>query len=443
MDTLKSLFFIDALSLIMICLVGFVGFTITFFSKRYLKGDYQRKRFYRNLFTLIPMVFIMVSVDHILLLLAAWASSNFLLTRMMQHKHAWKAARVGARLALINFSIGMVALSSAFALLYQQTGNTSIQLITHSHIAPLPLAIVLGCMLISIMTQSAIWPFHRWLTSASNAPTPVSAIMHAGLVNGGGFMLARFAPLLAQEPLMLQSVFVVGIITALIGTLWKLMQSDVKRMLACSTMGQMGFMVAQCGLGLFGAAVAHLCWHGLAKAYLFLGSGAVAQEKRYNLAYPPTLGEFVVALLIGLLGTFAFCLTSGKSYMATDTTLFLVAIALLASSQFALTIVRNRTFKSLSLALIATPTISALYGFNVSIITKTLNPLHLSVPQPMTMLHIIALFLLTLAWLGVLFGRCPKRQHFPKWVLRLYVAMLNASQPHPKTVTAHRNHYHC
>lgn len=443
METLKSLFFIDALSLVMICLVGFVGFSITLFSTRYLKGDYQQKRFFRNLFILITMVFVMVTVDHIMLLLVAWATCNFILTRMMQHKHAWKAARSGAHLALINFSIGTIALSGAFGLLYHETGSTSIQLITHSHIAPLTLAIVLACMLISIMTQSAIWPFHRWLTSASNAPTPVSAIMHAGLVNGGGFMLTRFAPLLAQEPLMLKSVFVVGIITALLGTLWKLMQSDIKRMLACSTMGQMGFMVAQCGLGLFGAAVAHLCWHGLAKAYLFLGSGAVAQEKRYDLSYPPSLGEFIIALLIGVLGTYAFCQTSGKSYLASDTTLFLVAVALLASSQFALTIVRNRTFKSLLLALMATPTAGALYGFNVHMITNALYPLHLSVPQPLSALHLTALLLLTLAWLAILFGRCPKREHYPKWLLRLYVAMLNASQPHPKTVTAHRNHYHC
>ena len=107
--------------------------------------------------------------------------------------------------------------------------------------------------------------------------------MHAGLINGGGFLLARFAPMLAIQPPILNLIFIAGITTALLGTLWKLMQSDVKRMLACSTMGQMGFMIAQCGLGLFPAAVAHLSWHGLFKAYLFLSTGSAAKEKRLDL----------------------------------------------------------------------------------------------------------------------------------------------------------------
>jgi len=132
------------------------------------------------------------------------------------------------------------------------------------------------------MTQSAIWPFHTWLISSLNSPTPVSAIMHAGLINGGGFLLTRFAGLFVQSTGMLQVIFFLGLLTALIGTLWKLMQHDIKRMLACSTMGQMGFMIAQCGLGLFPAAIAHLCWHGLFKAYLFLSSGSAAHEKEWN-----------------------------------------------------------------------------------------------------------------------------------------------------------------
>ena len=88
--------------------------------------------------------------------------------------------------------------------------------------------------------------------------------MHAGLVNGGGFLIVRFAPLYLNYPGILNIIFIIGLSTAIMGTLWKLMQSDIKRMLACSTMAQMGFMIAQCGLGLFSAAIAHIILHGLA-----------------------------------------------------------------------------------------------------------------------------------------------------------------------------------
>ena len=174
--------------------------------------------------------------------------------------------------------------------------------------------------------------------------------MHAGLVNGGGFLLARFAPLYVEHSILLTAIFVIGLATALLGTLWKLMQSDVKRMLACSTMGQMGFMLAQCGLGLFPAAVAHLVWHGLFKAYLFLASGGAAQEKRLDLGYPPKPATFFLALLCGVAGSLGFALTSAQSWFAGDTTLVLMVVAFLAASQFALPILREKALRTLPFA---------------------------------------------------------------------------------------------
>jgi NAD(P)H-quinone oxidoreductase subunit 5 len=265
--------------------------------------------------------------------------------------------------------------------------------------------------------------------------------MHAGLVNGGGFLLARFSPMLAEQSTILNTIFIAGIVTAILGTLWKLMQSDIKRMLACSTMSQMGFMLAQCGLGLFPAAVAHLCWHGLFKAYLFLASGSAAQEKRLDLDYPPSFKDCLSALICGLVGAFLFTLASDKNIFAGDTTLFLITLATIAGTQFALPIVRGSSAIKLPLALVSSSITGAVYGLSVRLIEGVLVPLGMSHPQPLNVLHIVALVILVAAWLGFLFARKPEGKALPDWMLKTYVCMLNASQPHPKTVTAHRNHY--
>lgn len=422
------------LSLIMMGLVGFVALCVATFSARYLKGDRKQAAFYLNLTGMVAAVFIMVSADHLLLFLVAWGASNLFLVRLMLHKSCWGAAKASALLALRNFSLGFFFLAAAFLIFFWATGESSLRMLLKSPIETPWLIDGTLFILLAAMTQSSLWPFHSWLISSLNSPTPVSAIMHAGLINGGGILLARFAPLLFQTPALLTLLFALGMITALLGTLWKLMQTDVKRMLACSTMGQMGFMMAQCGLGLFPAAIAHLCWHGLFKAYLFLASGSAAQEKRLDLEYPPSFKEFLYALLCGIWGAFFFALASGKAFFTGDTTLFLILLALIAGTQFALPLVRSSFKLKLLLAFAATALAGSFYGFSVHLVELALKPLEISKPQPLNLVHGIALALLVGTWLSILYSK----RELPDWI---YVRMLNASQPDPRTVTAHRNHY--
>ena len=436
---LISLFHFDALASIMIALVAFIGLCVGSFAYRYIKGDTQYRAFFTHLTLLIAAVAIMVSADNLVLLFAAWCISNLLLVRLMIHKRGWKAANKAGMLATKNYAIGAVSIAVAFGLLYNATGETSIQALVHQSTTSPLIFPALVLLLIGAKTQSAIWPFHKWLTSSLNSPTPVSAIMHAGLVNGGGFLLVRFAPLYFDHSMLLTAIFVIGLSSALLGTLWKLMQSDVKRMLACSTMGQMGFMLAQCGLGLFPAAVAHLVWHGMFKAYLFLASGGAAQERRFDLGYPPKTLTFLLALMCGIAGSLGFAYASGKSWFASDTTLVLMVVSFLTASQFALPILREKTLRSLPIALIATAVFGLTYGSSVHLIAWAMEPMGLMQPQPLNGFHIIGIFALTLAWLSILFLR--HQQETPAWMLKNYVKALNASQPHQATITAHRNSY--
>ena len=360
----------------------------------------------------------------------------------MVHKPAWKAARSAGALAARNFLIGFSMVATAFALLFLATGETSIQAVLAESIDPAYGIAAAALLLAGAMTQSAIWPFHRWLTSSLNSPTPVSAIMHAGLVNAGGFLLARFAPMYFELPAMLTAALVAGLVSALLGTLWKLMQQDIKRMLASSTMAQMGFMMVQCGLGLFPAAVAHLCWHGMYKAFLFLNSGGAARDKRLGRQDPPGLLALVLALACGAAGSYGFAAASGKPWLPTDTTLVLVAVAFVAGAQFALALMRRRPLARLPLALPLTGVMGLIYGGSVRLMEAVLAPDGLARPLPLNALHVAAILLLLVAWLAMLYVRRePGKERVSGRGLALYVKTLNASQPHPSTVTAQRNHY--
>ncbi|TYZ11951.1 proton-conducting membrane transporter [Hymenobacter lutimineralis] len=437
---LSSLFHVDRLSLTMMGLVAFIGVCVGSFAYRYLKGDSHYQSFFIWLALLISSVMLLVSADHLLLLLVAWCVSNGLLVRLIMYKTSWRAAKAAGLLATKNFGVGAVGVAAAFGLFYATTGQTSIQAVIQQPTLSPALLLALVLLLIGAMTQSAIWPFHRWLLSSLNSPTPVSAIMHAGLINGGGFLLARFAPLYLQSPVLLTAIVVIGFCAALLGTLWKLLQPDVKRMLACSTMGQMGFMFVQCGLGLFPAAVAHLVWHGMFKAYLFLSSGSAAKEKRVDQAYPPTPLAFMAALVCGLAGSFSFAVSSGKVWLAGDTTFVLVVVAFLTASQFALPILQANPLRMLPGTLVGTGLFGLVYGGSVQLISWFMAPMELMQPQALNGFHVAGLLTLTLAWLSRLFLRKEKKEA-PDWMLKGYVTALNASQPHPDTVTTHRNHY--
>lgn len=441
MIQIKHFFYIDNLTLLIIGLVSFVGLCIASFSIKYLKGDSQQKEFFKNFIGLISSLFIMISSDNVVIFLISWGVSNSFLVRLMIHKNEWSASRASANLAFKNFLLGFLFLGLGFVGLFYATGHTSIQLMLKTTISPIPLFMSTLFIFLAAMTQSALWPFHKWLISSLNSPTPVSALMHAGLINGGGFLLIRFAPLFFKQPVMLHIIFIIGIITTLLGTLWKLMQHDIKRMLACSTMGQMGFMMAQCGLGLFGAALAHLICHGLFKAYLFLNSDSVAQQEYLDQNYPPSLKNFSYALMNGILSAYIFCLVTEKSLLTYDTNLFLIILIALTGAQFTLPLLDSKKPFKFFTSLLAAVTMGLIYGVNAQVIYIKVTHLHLNQPQPLNFIYTAGLILLISTWILMLFRKYLLPSNQPNWLLKGYVQMLNASQPDKTTITTHRNDY--
>lgn len=438
---INNLIYIDRLSIVMLCLIGFVSLVITSFSLRYLDGDRRRSIVLLQIAGLITSASIMVSSDHIALFVASWMGGNTLLASLIQHKQAWSASKHSSILARRNFRLGALFLSSAFALLFMVTGETSIQSILHSNIQEPYRLLTCTMIVVTAMTQSALWPFHKWLLSSLNSPTPVSAMMHAGIVNGGGFLLVRFSPLLSQSPLLMKVLFISGLASALVGTLWKLIQSDVKRMLACSTMGQMGFMVAQCGLGLFPAAITHLCWHGLFKAYLFLGSGSAVRDKRVSSTKLSSTSEGLIGLLCGSLSVLSFSTTTKISIASFDTRQTLLLVTLLAGTQCAVTVLQQCTTLRFLLASGCALLLGVIYGTSFLLIEHYLDSSELLHPQPIGWIYGTGIALLIAAWFFMLILQAHHFRVFRGWISHAYVIALNASQPHPNTVTTHRNEY--
>ncbi len=447
---LQSYINIDSLSKLMIGLIIIISSIIITFSRNYMRGDRKYCQFFVNLSMMIFSIIIMVISDHILLFLTFWCCSNFFLVKLMTHKREWKMAKNAGNLAFKNFIFGAIFIAVAFFIfnynynsyliseINAQAANENLQGEKFNIIIFLALIF----LLLGAMTQSAIMPFHKWLLSSLNSPTPVSAIMHAGLVNGGGFLIVRFAPIFTSHSSFLNIVFVIGIISGLVGTLFKLMQTDIKRMLASSTLSQMGFMIAQCGLGLFSAAIAHLCWHGLFKAYLFLSSASCVYESRVQTTKKVSFSIIVFALICGTIGAFSFAFASNKDISSLNSNYILITLAFLASSQLALNTLKENVIKFAFPAMVISLICGFIYGFSIKIIDYALKPANLSVPQDLNLIHIISLLVMFVFWIMVTFRANFRNVKFTRGLIfKIYVKSLNASKPAESTITSYRNYY--
>jgi NAD(P)H-quinone oxidoreductase subunit 5 len=266
---------VDGLMVVMWVTVTFLSGVVHSYSRRYMAGSRTIDRFFGRVFAFTLVVLVLVAADHLLLFGTSWLVMGLVMADLIGHVEGWPGARAAASLARRYFLASSALLAAAFATLWWHTGATTVSGVA-SAVGTVPSTVLLfaaGALLLAAMVQSALVPFHAWLLSSMTAPTPASALMHAGFVNAGGILLARFAPVVTVDARVMLAVVAVGAASALLGKLLRSVQVDVKTRLGCSTVGQMGFMIMQAGLGFFGAAVTHLVLHGFYKAYLFLSSG--------------------------------------------------------------------------------------------------------------------------------------------------------------------------
>ena len=237
----------------------------------------------------------------------AWVATSLFLHRLLLFYPDRIAAQRAARKKFVTARLGDVALIGAAVLLTLGLRHDRHRAILSAARAGsgggLAVAAA-GFLAAAALLKSAQFPTHGWLTEVMETPTPVSALLHAGVINAGGFLLIRFADVMLLAPGVLAVLVMIGGFTALFGGLVMLTQPAVKTSLAWSTVAQMGFMILECGLALFPLALLHIVAHSLYKAHSFLASGgAVDIDRRHRRPGPvaiPKAGAVGRAFLLAL-----------------------------------------------------------------------------------------------------------------------------------------------
>lgn len=294
---------IDRLSAVMTLLVAGIGTVAYRFALRYLDGEHGHRRFLHWLCFTISMAYLLMLSTNLLLLFCAWSLTSVGLHQLLTFYRDRPEAQRPARKKFIISRLGDVALLAAFVMIWLHWNtydlSTLVERINNTPTESATLTIVALLIVVAALTKSAQFPFHSWLPETMEAPTPVSALMHAGIINAGGVLLLRFAPLIAHVPSALFVLVAVGTITSVLGMIVMWAQTDAKRTLAWSTVSQMGFMMIQCGLGAFAVAALHIVGHGCYKAWSFLRTGDLPVK---TTSYAPaTPNRSIVLSMLGTL----------------------------------------------------------------------------------------------------------------------------------------------
>lgn len=290
---------VDRLSAVMMVLITSVSTVIHVYSIRYLEGDPGYARFFALLSFMTFVILSLVSSPNLFMMFVLWQLLSWALYLILAFNFPNRPACQNAFKTFFVHRVGDVSFLCGIFLAYKYFGTLEFaDLFKAAAEHPQMISLFSGTfninaitaitllIFVGAMAKSSQFPLHVWLPDTMDSPTPVSALMHAGIINAGGFLLNRLAPFYALSPITLHIIFVIGVLTVLLGASMMLAQNDIKKTLGFSTMGQMGYMIMECGLGAFALAIFHLIAHGLFKASLFLGAGEGIHASREEPKHP-------------------------------------------------------------------------------------------------------------------------------------------------------------
>ncbi len=458
---------IDRLSAVMMVLISAVGTIIYTYSVGYMYQDPHEPRYLVLIGFTTFVLLCMVSSSNLMMLFIFWQFLSYLLY-VLAHNHAHALTLEGAFRTFTLLRVGDVAFLSGIVLAHSLYGTLEFQALfakaadTSIVLSPLPGIEISGPTAVTLllfiggMSKSAQFPIHIWLPRSLYAPTPVHALLHAGIINAGGFLINRLAPLFGLSSTTLHVAFVVGTMTAILGATMMLAQNDIKKTLGFSTIGQMGYMIMECGLGAFSLAVFHLIAHGLFKATVFLNCGNVIHKARQEPHFPHAdhqeegesfsrltwLTGFVTTLFIPLL---ILLVTHGVlriSLLESQGTVIFLFFIWITSSQAILTLTRLRAVASwkVSAAMLLTLLfVVFVYLFAVVSFTAFLYPdpeevasyfQAAALPNWLFDVMIVMATLMTISgWIYLYMRAHGRTMWMPTWIegvrIRLYVVFIN------------------
>jgi NADH-quinone oxidoreductase subunit L len=283
--TLDMAILVDPLSIFMLLVITGVGFLIHVYSLEYMKDDPEYVRFFSYLNLFIFSMNVLVLASDFFFLIVGWALvglASYLLIGFWTEK---KSAVLAARKAFVMNVIGDVGMLVGAYVLFDAFGTLKFVGVfdaAQANMTPNNDTMILATLLLLVgaFAKSAQLPLHTWLPDAMEGPTPVSALIHAAtMVTAGVYLIARCNVLFSLVPYVMYFVAAVGVITAIFAGSMALVQHDIKRIIAYSTMSQIGYMFLAMGIGMFSLGMFHLMTHAFFKALLFLGAGSVIHAR--------------------------------------------------------------------------------------------------------------------------------------------------------------------
>ena len=322
------------MSIIMLCLISFIAFINIRFSRYYMAGNSEEERRYlRWLLITLSCVTLVVVSNHMIVFTLAWAAISASLHQLLTFYPERQRAQLAAYKKYIFARIAEGFLALAVLLLYLEHDTWLISEVVTAMAQKDTLSgmeeFAAVFLAISALIKCAQLPLHGWLIQVVEAPTPVSALLHAGIINLGGFLMIIFAPLIMLSGYAQWLLLIIGGLTTVLAALVMMTRATVKVRLAWSTMSQMGLMLVECALGLFELALLHLIAHSCYKAYAFLNSGSEVEtrmKKRLAKRAPPERLDWWVAAIIS--GSIVTALVVAVAMPAPYSPWILLAVAL-------------------------------------------------------------------------------------------------------------------
>ncbi|MDQ3854837.1 MAG: NADH-quinone oxidoreductase subunit L [Chloroflexota bacterium] len=267
----------DPLSATMALIVTGIGTLIHLYSTEYMAGDAGYRRYFAFLNLFIAEMLVLVLAANYLLVLVGWAGVGLSSYLLIGHWRDRPGGPGAAMKAFVVNTLGDIGLMLALFLMWTRLGAVDFERVLGAENVSSGAALAISlCLLLAAAAKSAQLPLQVWLPDAMAGPTPVSALIHAAtMVTAGVYLMARSAPILSRSPGAMAAVATIGALTALVAALAATSQTNIKRVLAYSTISQLGYMFLGVGVGAYGAGMFHLYTHALYKACLFLGAGVV------------------------------------------------------------------------------------------------------------------------------------------------------------------------
>ncbi|MBU3995654.1 NAD(P)H-quinone oxidoreductase subunit 5 [Promicromonospora umidemergens] len=400
----------DPVAVLMLMLVLWLSAVIQVFAVRYLRGDLRQRWFAVWANALTGSTVVMVCAGTVVTFTVGWIAAGLCLVFLLNTYRSLPQARQGVRRAGLSFLIADAPLVVAVLILTLAVGG-DVRLAQVGSVAGiLPEGMVVAVALLLVVAalgRSAQFPFHRWLPSTLAAPTPVSALLHAGVVNAGAILVIRFSPLIAPVAVAMLVIFAAGAATLVYAAAVRLVKPDVKGRLVFSTAGQMGFMMMAVGLGAFAAAVFHLLAHALYKSALFLSAGTGvarhAEQRTWPAPEPSSRSRTVAAALLATTLTVAV-LVAAKVVLAPQATPASLAllgfVAFTAVVAIAAGLRRTMTTATLTAAGIGLTVLGFFYVAFLGLFDSLISPAASMQPASPWLLLIPAALLLGLQWLA-------------------------------------------